>query len=146
MQALQHHSRPSYTPAQNTHRSTWNVHKTLQKSDHCFKISQLNCRSFLTRQAELEQLFFSDLNSLSDVVCFSETWLNEGSIISSHLGMPGYLTFRRDRSTNQGRAHGGLLVYARNSFCVTRRTDLESPDVEVLESLSKCVFRTSASV
>lgn len=63
----------------------------------------------------------------SDIVCFSETWLQPTSTTNSHLCLPNYSFFRRDRPN---RTHGGILVYTRTHLDVRRRTDLEHDDIE----------------
>ena len=47
----------------------------------------------------------------------------------SHLAIPDFSLFRRDRPE---RSHGGLLVYVRNNFRVTRHPELENVNIECI--------------
>ena len=88
-------------------------------------ISQLNCRSLLGKLLALEQLMLHEWKS--DIMFFSETWLQPSSTTDSHLSVDGFSYYRRDRVH---RTHGGLLVYVKNSTPSRRRTELEDDQIE----------------
>ena len=49
---------------------------------------------------------------LADVICLTETWCMSG-VPDDALQLPGFASVRRDRQ--DGRQHGGLMMYIRNS-------------------------------
>ena len=62
-----------------------------------------------------------------DVICVSETKLNN-SILSTNLMLNSYnMPIRKDRETNNG---GGLIIYVKNNICFKRRQDLENNSIE----------------
>ena len=90
-------------------------------SPSVLNILHLNVRSI---RHKLECI--SDISDDYDVLCFSETHLDD-TINSPDILLEGFNTpFRRDRTCRGG----GLLVYVSSSFVSTRRLDLESPDIE----------------
>ena len=91
------------------------------------RVSQLNCRSFLSKFPLLEQLLLYEWRS--DFMFFSETWLRPYSTLEIHFRIDNYKIFRRDRL---GRSGGGLLVYSKNSLDTCRRHDLEDDRIERL--------------
>ena len=54
----------------------------------------------------------------------TKTWLNS-TVLDSEICIPGYLTERKDRSTDGG----GVCVYIRNDVPYNCRTDLNSDTV-----------------
>ena len=46
-----------------------------------------------------------------DIICITETWLN-AEIPDSAIHLPGYVVYRKDRSTGQG---GGVLCFVRSN-------------------------------
>ena len=63
-----------------------------------------------------------------DVICLTETWL-DNSIETSSIRLIGYRdAFRLDRN----RHGGGVLGDVKNNIYCVRRFDFESPDVEIL--------------
>ena len=67
-----------------------------------------------------------------DIVCLSETWLDE-TVPDSHVQIDGFQLHRRDR-TRRGlrRESGGVAIYARDDLPVRRRKDLEHDDLEIV--------------
>ena len=68
-------------------------------------------------------------SELSDyeIICISETKLND-SILTSNLMLNTYNTpIRKDRNHNDG---GGLIIYIKNNIFFKRRDDLESNIIE----------------
>ena len=62
-----------------------------------------------------------------DIICVSETKLNE-AFKTSDLEIDGYkVPIRKDRQVNNG---GGLLIYVKNNISFKRRADLESDNIE----------------
>lgn len=54
-------------------------------------------------------------------ILLSETWL-QGNIPTNMVNVPGYVCFRKDRSSGKG---GGVLIYIRETFkCI--RVDLNT--------------------
>ena len=103
-----------------------------------FKILYLNARSLKAfdhppESASLKVCKISLLQDLVysgnyDVVCVSETWLNN-SVLNSET-LPKYGTvFRRDRTDRIG---GGVLVAVKPGIQVTRRHDLETDNTELI--------------
>lgn len=73
----------------------------------------------------------------SDVMLFSETWLQPHCTVNSHLALPNFSLFRRDRIH---RSHGGLVLYVNDHLCPRRRIDLEADDIEcIVLELSKTI-------
>ena len=69
-----------------------------------------------------------------DIVCVTETWLDE-SIPDDSVIIPGFMTpERKDRQIpDAGRIfHGGVACFVRNGLAYTRRTDLEHPTMEMM--------------
>lgn len=62
-----------------------------------------------------------------DLVCISETWLNE-SILDSEI-LPGYSIYRRDRA---GKTGGGVLTAIKSDIQASRRSDLERDNTETV--------------
>ena len=61
-----------------------------------------------------------------DIICISETWLNE-SIPDDALDIPGFQLFRKDRLNARG---GGVTIFVGETLPVRRRRDLESDQLE----------------
>ena len=98
----------------------------LKCKSRSLSIAQLNVQSILGKLSSIEQLMMGEWKA--DIFCFSETWLQPNSTTDSHLAIPGYFYYRRDR----GQRGGGLLVYISNDLCAKRRPDLESSEIECL--------------
>ena len=69
-------------------------------------------------------------NWKSEILCLSETWLQPQSTTNTHLALPNYTMYRRDRPNRQH--WGGLVIYTLSDICTVRRPDLEHPDIECL--------------
>ena len=78
----------------------------------------------------------------SDVVCLSETRLRPHSTTDSHLAIPDFSFFRRDRPE---RSHGGLLVYVRQSGWLGAAAVGSIPSFS-LSSTSICSSLSSTSI
>ena len=66
-----------------------------------------------------------------DIVCISETWLNK-NITDDQIAVQGYQVYRKDRMSNFGRAGGGVAIYCQENLPVTRRSDLELDELELV--------------
>ena len=62
-----------------------------------------------------------------DIICVSETKLNEHFQTTNLLIDSYHNPIRKDRNINNG---GGLLIYIKNNIFYRHRPDLESADVE----------------
>ena len=60
-----------------------------------------------------------------DIICISETWLDD-SISDDDIRIPDYELFRRDRNHHGG----GVMIYAHENLSPTRRPDLQHDDLE----------------
>ena len=67
----------------------------------------------------------------TDIAFFTETWL-KNSVPDEAINIAGYHLLRRDRKQ---RAHGGVCLYAKNSFACRPLLELQSEDFEVLWTL-----------
>ena len=62
-----------------------------------------------------------------DIICISETKLND-QILTTSLLIDSYNNaIRKDRNINNG---GGLIIYIKNNTCYKQRPDLESDNLE----------------
>ena len=87
-----------------------------------FSVVHYNVHSLQHKVSLLE----SELSSFQ-VLCFTETWLNN-SITDDSIHMSDYKPpFRRDR---QDDSHGGICVYVKENLFAKRRNDLEPQDIE----------------
>ena len=90
-----------------------------------FTIFHLNTRSI---RYKIENLV--DYVDSSDILCFTETHL-DNTVLTEDLMIDNYETpFRRDR-TNHG---GGVMIYYKTGLAVKRRHDLESDLDEMIWS------------
>lgn len=62
-----------------------------------------------------------------DVVCISETWLND-SFLSTEI-LTGYSIYRKDRT---GKTGGGVLIAVKSEIHTRRRSDLERDNIELV--------------
>ena len=83
-----------------------------------FKIAHVNVRSLYPKFDEISLLL---TGSSLDVLCLSETWLDE-TISNSQIGIPGYIIERNDRN----RQGGGVMMYIRESIDYHLRDDIAS--------------------
>lgn len=86
-----------------------------------FSIVHYNIQSILNKVDILR----TELKTF-DVLCFTETWLNQNTT-NDCLDIEGFKLFRRDRL---GDSHGGICVYTKSNIYSRRRQDLELPDIE----------------
>ena len=84
----------------------------------------LNARSLLPKIDQLKHLATS---TQAAVIGVTETWLNS-AVLDSEICIPGYLTERKDRSTDGG----GVCVYIRKDVAYNCMTDLNSNTVEAV--------------
>ena len=84
-------------------------------------IGMLNVRSLLHK---IEEIRLSLLVAQFDVLCISETWLDE-SVLSSELEVIGYSAL----SKHINRHGGGILIYVNDKLDFIRRCDLEIIDL-----------------
>ena len=101
------------------------VHVNPGPTEHndALTIFHLNTRSIRNK---LESIL--DVCDEYDILCFTETHLND-NVPTSDLKINGFnKMFRKDRSCHGG----GILVYTADHIVTTRRIDLESPTVETL--------------
>ena len=61
------------------------------------------------------------------IIAFTETWLND-TIVNGDIAVQGYSVYRKDRN----RHGGGIAVYVADRLKVTRRSDLEMDDIELI--------------
>jgi hypothetical protein len=106
----------------------------------------INARSLYPK---IDEISWIVQNSGVDVVCISETWLND-SVLDSDIGIEGYTLFRKDRLSKKG---GGVAIYINNCFTVKERRDIiTNCDLEMIwcEIVSKrnnenillsCIYR-----
>ena len=91
-----------------------------------FKVAHINVRSLYNKLDEVRSLLTeSDL----DVLCISETWLDD-TISDSEINILGYIPERKERN----RQGGGVMMYIRDSIAYKIRSDiaLSAPHVENL--------------
>ena len=69
-------------------------------------------------------------NWKSEILCLTETWLQPHSTMNTHLALPNYTMYRRDRPNSQH--GGGLVVYTLSDLCTVRRPDLEHSNIECI--------------
>ncbi|MEW8546861.1 MAG: endonuclease/exonuclease/phosphatase family protein, partial [Candidatus Thiodiazotropha sp.] len=86
-----------------------------------FSIVHYNIQSIVNKLDIIE----SELCNF-DIICLTETWLDERTINTS-LSLNEYNLFRRDRV---GDRYGGICVYVKQNIYSRRRLDLELPNIE----------------
>ena len=98
-------------------------------------VSHANVRSLCPQDRtlkvdEIESILCNQRNC--DIICLSETWLDE-SIPDSHVQIDGFQLHRRDRARRGlQRESGGVAIYARDDLPVRRRKDLEHDELEIV--------------
>ena len=102
-----------------------------------YRIAVLNARSLKSIHKDPDSqayvtnltLFQSQVYSEDyDIICVTETWLNE-SIFGREILPVGYDIFRRDRVRGTG---GGVLIAAKSCLAIQRVQELESYDLETV--------------
>ena len=92
-------------------------------SSHTIDIMHLNTHSIRNKLN-----FISNLSDTYQVVCFSETHLDD-IIDSNSLNLEGFdITLRKDRTRNSG----GIMICVSSLLNYKRRTDLENRRIETL--------------
>ena len=76
---------------------------------------------------KLDEIKLRNFDKQLDVLCFCETFLND-SFSYHELSINNYNLFRRDR----GAIGGGLVIYVKDFYHCTRRSDLESISLECI--------------
>ena len=61
------------------------------------------------------------------IIAFTETWLDD-TIVNGDIAVQGYNVYRKNRN----RHGGGIAVYVADRLKVTRRSDLEMDDIELI--------------
>lgn len=104
-------------PQNLTHVKCDKINQSSQnKASYVPKVMLSNVRSLVPKLDEVQEfLIRNDIN----FAFITETWLKE-SVADSVIDMPGYTTFRRDRSNDD---HGGVCAYIRTEKCNYRRMD-----------------------
>ena len=76
---------------------------------------------------KLDELFETVSANSFEIIVITESWLS--SLIDDNLiGIPGYVTYRRDRLNNQ--RGGGLCTYINSRLNVIELRNLSEPDIE----------------
>ena len=86
------------------------------------KICHWNIQSLYPKMEEVKLYLISPGKEV-DILCFTETWLND-SHENSSLMPKGYNIVRRDR--DNGAKHGGILLFVNQIFPYKRRSDIEA--------------------
>ena len=102
-----------------------------------YRIAVFNARSLKSIHKDPDiQAYVSNLTLFQsqvyskdyDIICVTETWLNE-SIFDREILPVGYDIFRRDRVSGTG---GGVLIAAKSRLGIQRVQELESDDLEIV--------------
>lgn len=81
--------------------------------DDCLNLCHLNAQSLCARQlSKLDEFKRCFANSKVDLICVTETWLNE-NITDSTVAVEGYSILRNDRMTGRG---GGICIYYKSGL------------------------------
>jgi exonuclease III len=111
---------------------------------HGFNIAQINCRSLFPK---LDEIAYMITKAKIDILCLTETWLDE-SVLDSDILIDGYMLFRKDR----GGRGGGVAIYVRDNInfidrSVTLHNGVEAVLVEIVSRtknpniLLTCMYR-----
>ena len=110
-------------------------------SKNSFYVFHLSIRS-INKDFEALTEFYSKLNHIFSVICFSETWAREENINKNSAFHPkNYNVIRQVRNW---RKEGGLCIFIHESLCCKLRKDL-SINSEAIESLSIEISNKKAS-
>ena len=98
-------------------------------------ISHANVRSLVPtdRSSRIDEIETTlCLNKQCDIVCISETWIDE-SISDDDVNIDNYQLFRKDRTKRGARREaGGVAIYCKDDLPIRRRTDLEPNNLELV--------------
>ena len=98
----------------------------LASSNAAFKLCFCNIRGILSNREHVLKFLDSEKPAIFSVC---ETFLTAKHADISDLSHPDYSILRRDRPIGHG---GGIVIYINNSLVVTRRSEFESPDHELI--------------
>lgn len=128
---------------------TTNMVKILAKQKKGIQICHINAQSL---RPKIDEFRWTFQNSNMDIICVSETWLDE-SVPDSLMTLHGYKIFRSDRLAGCG---GGVAIYVKNNiiskFCSkTGPNDkVEYIFLEIIafgkKMLVGCVYRPNSSI
>ena len=105
-------------------------YKNLNENDSADMLSilHLNIRS-IKKNFKNFKLFLSSLSFASNIICFSETWLNESSLTSQSLyELPHYKSIHQIRNYGKGR---GVSIYIKDSINFKPQPDLSINNTDV---------------
>lgn len=97
--------------------------------EDCINLCHLNAQSLCARQlSKFDEFKNCFLNSKVDIVCVTETWLNE-NIRDSTVAVDGFCILRNDRKTGRG---GGICIYHKlNIDCrIVNASDISPEQVD----------------
>ena len=110
-------------------------------SKNSFSVLHLNIRS-INKNFEAFTEFYSKLNHIFSVICFSETWASEENIDkNSTFQLKNYDVIHQVRNSRKG---GGLCIFIHESLCYKLRKK-RSINSEAIESLSIEISNKKAS-
>ena len=110
-------------------------------SKNSLSVLHLNIRS-INKNFEAFTEFYSKLNHIFSVICFSETWASEENINkNSTFQLKNYNVIHQVRNSRKGE---GLCIFIHESLCYKLRKDL-SINSEAIESLSIEISHKKAS-
>ncbi len=78
---------------------------------------------------KLDEIYSTAQKYSADIACVTETWCRE-SVPDAALQIPGYTNVRRDRQ--DGRQHGGIMMYVRDSTPFQHWEDLNVTTLEAI--------------
>ena len=109
-----------------------NVHLNpgpLTNESNCHYLGDLSFVHLNVRSIRNKLDIISSELSNYDILCFTETHLNP-HINNSEITIESHPNIiRNDRTTNYG---GGICIFTKNNVHVSRRTDLETEDIELI--------------
>lgn len=105
-------------------------------NNNFLKLAQWNANSIRNNVHDLYQ--FLNENHV-DVICLSETFLNDTDIIPTH---PDYKIYRLDRNTNNNNHSGGVAIIIRRSI---NHELISAPQTRIIESIAIEVLLTNGT-
>ena len=113
--------------SQNNNPTAWEM-----EDKRALKISSLNCRSL---KKHLEDILVDDAILKSDIICLSETWL-ENDIVTDNLKIPHYEVHLNSKGKGKGIAIYFKKEIFKHSFDIKedhmQLTKLTSPDLDII--------------
>ena len=91
-------------------------------TNHGLRVLHINCRSFLPKK---DEIMWITLSSNIDVLCLTETWLNE-TTSNAEILFDGYTLLRKDRIDKGG---GGVAIYIKQSLQFIERPNIISDNM-----------------